>query len=328
DDVGVVVEAVHLDEDLVQRLLALVVPAAQAGAAHPAHRVDLVYEDDARGHLLGLVEQVEHAARADADEHLDKLRAGNAEERHARFSGDGAVEQRLARARLADHQHALRHARPEPDELLRLSEELDDLRDLVLGLLHTGHVVKGHDRLVDVHDFGAGAPEAHRLVLAAAHRAQHREGKPADDQQGNDGKQRVAQQGGHTRPDERHIYRVERLRGDFQQAQRFIQAGVRVFVGAKHPPIDKLDGYVVSAHRHPGDFALAHQSGKLRHGELFTLRKKPSADELQPNNQCYHQADDQQAARPARCIVWLTIHKTPSMPQGYCGLRVNLIFVL
>ena len=48
DHVGVRVEAVHLDQDLVQGLLALVVRAAQAGAALAADRVDLVDEDDAR----------------------------------------------------------------------------------------------------------------------------------------------------------------------------------------------------------------------------------------------------------------------------------------
>src|SRR5690606_16078944 len=250
DDLGNEVKAVHLDEDLVQRLLALVVPAAQASAAHPAYRVDLVHKDDTRGNLLGLVEQVAHAARADADEHLDKLRAGNAQERHARLPGNSAGEQRLAGARRADHQHALGHARPEPDELLRLFKELNNLRDLVLGLLHPDHVVKGYDRLVDAHDFAAGTPEAHGLILAAAHRAQHREGKPADNQQGDDGKQRVPQQGGHTRPDERHIYRVQGFCGDFQQTQGFIQAGVRVFIGAEHPPVHKLNRYVVSTYRH------------------------------------------------------------------------------
>ena len=48
DHVGVRVEAVHLDQDLVEGLLALVVRAAQAGAALAADRVDLVDEDDAR----------------------------------------------------------------------------------------------------------------------------------------------------------------------------------------------------------------------------------------------------------------------------------------
>ena len=42
-------EAVHLAEDLVERLLALVVSAADAGAAMAAHGVDLVDEEDGRG---------------------------------------------------------------------------------------------------------------------------------------------------------------------------------------------------------------------------------------------------------------------------------------
>ena len=78
DHVGVGVEAVHLDEDLVEGLLALVVRAAEAGAALAADRVDLVDEDDARRIALGLVEQVADAAGADADEHLDELGAGDA----------------------------------------------------------------------------------------------------------------------------------------------------------------------------------------------------------------------------------------------------------
>ena len=57
-------EAVHLDQQLVQRLLALVVAAAVAGAAVPADRVDLVDEHDAGRVLLRLLEHVAHAADA------------------------------------------------------------------------------------------------------------------------------------------------------------------------------------------------------------------------------------------------------------------------
>src|SRR6476661_9594397 len=62
DDVRVRVEPVHLDEDLVQGLLALVVTAAEAGATLAADRVDLIDEHDARRIALGLVEQVADAA--------------------------------------------------------------------------------------------------------------------------------------------------------------------------------------------------------------------------------------------------------------------------
>ena len=81
DDALVGLEAVHLHQQLVQRLLALVVAAAQARAAMAADGVDLVDEDDAGGVLLGLLEHVAHAAGADADEHLHEVRAGDGRRR-------------------------------------------------------------------------------------------------------------------------------------------------------------------------------------------------------------------------------------------------------
>ena len=84
---------------LVERLLAFVVTAAEAGAAMTADRVDLVDEDDAGCVLLRLVEHVADAGGADADEHLDEVRTRDREERHLGFAGDRAREQRLAGAR-------------------------------------------------------------------------------------------------------------------------------------------------------------------------------------------------------------------------------------
>ena len=56
------VEAVHLDEQLVQGLLTLVVPAAEPGAAMAADGVDLVDEHDRGRRRLRLLEQVAHPA--------------------------------------------------------------------------------------------------------------------------------------------------------------------------------------------------------------------------------------------------------------------------
>ncbi len=75
DDVGVGVEAVHLDQDLVERLLALVVAATETGAALASNGIDFVDEDDARGISLRLVEQVAHTGGADTHEHLDEFGA-------------------------------------------------------------------------------------------------------------------------------------------------------------------------------------------------------------------------------------------------------------
>ena len=135
DDVVLHLEAVHLDEQLVERLLALVVAAAEAGAAVAADRVDLVDEDDAGRVLLGLLEQVAHARGADADEHLDEVRAADAEERDARLAGDGTRQQRLAGAGRAVQQHALGDAGAELLELLGVLEELLDLVQLLDRLL-------------------------------------------------------------------------------------------------------------------------------------------------------------------------------------------------
>src|SRR5918912_1218400 len=67
-------EAVHLGQDLVERLLLLGV-GAETGRTAPraADGVELVDEDDGRGGLAGLLEQVAHAAGADPDNQLDEL---------------------------------------------------------------------------------------------------------------------------------------------------------------------------------------------------------------------------------------------------------------
>ena len=70
-------KAIHLNEQLVERLLALIVSAAETAASLAADSVDLIDEDDRRGDLLCLLEQVAHTTRADADIELDKVRARN-----------------------------------------------------------------------------------------------------------------------------------------------------------------------------------------------------------------------------------------------------------
>ena len=154
-------EAVHLGEDLVQRLLALVVPAERrAAAALAADRVELVDEDDRGRRGLGLREQVAHARRAHADDHLDELARADREERDVGLARDRARQQRLAGAGLAAEQHALGDHRAERAVLVRVLEEVDDLLELVLGL-------------VDARDVGERRARARvRLVALGARAAQ------------------------------------------------------------------------------------------------------------------------------------------------------------
>ncbi|MGF6548279.1 hypothetical protein QFZ96_003350 [Paraburkholderia youngii] len=140
DDTRVRLEAVHFDEHLVQRLFALVVTAAHAGAAMTADRVDFVDEHDTRRVLLGLLKHVAHASRADADEHFHEIRTRNAEERHLRLAGDRACEQRLTGSRRANKQHAARNTTTELLEFLRIAQKIDELRHFFLGFVATGNV--------------------------------------------------------------------------------------------------------------------------------------------------------------------------------------------
>ena len=169
DDVVLHLEAVHLDEQLVERLLALVVAAAHAGAAVAADGVDLVHEDDAGGVLLGLLEEVADARGADADEHLDEVGARDREERDARLARDGAREQRLTGAGRAVEQDALGDAGAERLELLGVLEELLDLVQLLHGLVGAGDVAEGDLGRVHRHALGARLAEAHHLRAAALH---------------------------------------------------------------------------------------------------------------------------------------------------------------
>src|SRR6266568_5190600 len=141
DDVVLHLEAVHLDEQLVQRLLALVVPAAEPRAA----------------------------MAADGVEHLDEVGARDAEERDASFARDGAREQCLTGARWAVEENALRDPRAERLELLRVLEELLDLLQLLDRLVHPGHVLEADLRRVGRHPLRARLPEAHHLRAAALH---------------------------------------------------------------------------------------------------------------------------------------------------------------
>ena len=175
DHAALDVEPVQLDQQLVQGLLALVVAAAEAGAAVPADRVDLVHEHDGGRVRLGLLEQVAHPGGADADEHLHEVRAGDGVERHARLAGHGAGQQRLAGARRPVQQHALGDLGPDGLELGRALQELLDLLEFLDGLVRAGHVGEGGLGRVLGDELGLGFPEVHHPGAAALHLVQHEE---------------------------------------------------------------------------------------------------------------------------------------------------------
>ena len=165
DDAGVALKAVHLREELVQRLLPLVV-AAHLAVPLFADGVDLVDEHDAGGLLLGLPEQVPDLAGAHAHEHLHELRAGHGEEGHIGLACHGLGQHGLAGAGRAHQQHALGHGGADLPVFLRVMEVLHDLLQIVLGLILAGHVGE-LDALGGLHvHLGAGLAKRHGVGAA------------------------------------------------------------------------------------------------------------------------------------------------------------------
>ncbi len=107
-------EAVHLDQESVQRLLPLVVPATQTRPAVAAYGIDLVDEDDTGSVRLPLLEEIPHPGSAHPDEHLDEVRTRHLEERPGRFSSDSPREKCLARSGGAHQENTLGKTAPEP----------------------------------------------------------------------------------------------------------------------------------------------------------------------------------------------------------------------
>ena len=169
DDAAVALEAVHLCEQLVEGLLPLVVAAAHAGTALAADGVDLIDEDQARAVFLGALEQVAHPAGTHAHEHLHELRAGEGEEGHAGLTGDGLGQQGLAGAGRAHQQNPFGNLGAHGGEALRGLEEGHHLLEVLLGLLHPGHVVELHAGFGLHGKASLGLAELHRLARTTGH---------------------------------------------------------------------------------------------------------------------------------------------------------------
>ncbi len=191
DDPLAGIETVHLREKLVERLLALFVAAHRALHAHLAERVELVNEHDAGRLRLGLAEEIAHARRADADEHLHEFRSAEAEKGHLGFAGDGFGQQRLAGSRRADQQNPLRNAAADVRVFLRVLQELDDLFQLVLRLIDPRDIAEAHLDIVFGVDFRAAPGERHDAAFGAAHSTEEKAPHRDEQQQRNDPAQQL-----------------------------------------------------------------------------------------------------------------------------------------
>ena len=160
-------EAVHFDKQLVKGLLALVVTAAKACASLTSDSIDLIYKYNCRRIFLCLIEQVSYTRCADTDKHLNKVRTGYREERHAGFTCNCPCKQGLTCSGRSDEQNTLRYPRAELIELFGVLEELHDLGHFLFFLIGSGNICKGGFSLVVLSLFDARLAEVHGHLVAA-----------------------------------------------------------------------------------------------------------------------------------------------------------------
>ena len=263
-----------------------------------ADGVDFVDEDDAGRVLLGLLEHVAHARGADADEHLDEVGARNGEERHVGFARDRARDQGLAGAGRPDQQHAARNPSAEPLVFSGVAQELDDLLQILFGLVDAGDVLEGDAAMRLGQHFGARFAKAHRLAGAALHLA--RQEHPHADQRDE------RQPGDQQRHEPRHIV-AGRLRGDRDLAvieprhQRRIVRRIGLearAVGEGAVNLRPLD-------HHVADVVGVDLGQKLRERDI--LRGRALTRILEEREQCQQQQDNND---PEGEIAQIGVHRT------------------
>src|SRR4051812_37121353 len=93
--------------------------AAKSGSALASYGVYFVYEDYARGILLGFFKKIPHTRSSYTYKHFYEFRTGNMKERHIGFTGHGAGKQSFSHSRAAQKQNTFRNFCAQGQKLLR-----------------------------------------------------------------------------------------------------------------------------------------------------------------------------------------------------------------
>ncbi len=183
DDAFIALKAVHLDQHLVQGLLAFIVTTAQTGATLATDGVNLIDEDDAGGGFLGLLEHVAYPGGTHTHEHLDEIGTRNGEERYLGLTRNGLGQQGLTGTGRTYQQYAGRDLAAQFLEFARVAQIVDQLLDLFLGLIATGYVGEGGLDLILTHQASLAFAKRHGTFATAALHLTHEEDPDTDQQQ-------------------------------------------------------------------------------------------------------------------------------------------------
>src|SRR5437763_12851390 len=229
-----------------------------------ADGVDLGDGEDAGRVLLSLLEEIAHAGRTYADEHLHEVGARDGEERNPRLARDGAREQGLARAGGAHQEHALGDASAELGELLRILEESDDLLELLFRLVDAGDVREGDLVVVLGEQLRLALAEAHRLAAARLELAHEEDEEDAQDAERHPGDEEL-------RPERLRIFLLE-LQRHALLAHLLEELVVEGRDGAALLPVLELPLQGVALHGGGGHAAALDGSVVLAGADILGLR--------------------------------------------------------
>mmetsp|Transcript_81146 Transcript_81146/g.238450 ORF Transcript_81146/g.238450 Transcript_81146/m.238450 type:complete len:242 (-) Transcript_81146:145-870(-) len=176
-------KAVHLCEELVDGLLALVIPLAKARTALTAHRVNLIDEYYAWSRLLGICEEVTHSSCADPSKDLHKLRSGYAEERHASLASHSLRQQGLSRPWRSNQKSPFWDLSAQVRVARCVLQEVDNFYEFLLGPIATGNVIEFDLSVAILHNFCRGLPELKWILAAHARRTATRADTAKEQQQ-------------------------------------------------------------------------------------------------------------------------------------------------
>ena len=185
DQVRGVVKAVHLNQQLVEGLIAFIRTATITRTAVTTDRIDFIDEDNRGSNLLGAGYKITHTRSANTDIHLKEFRTCDREEGSFSFTRHCLRQQGLTRSRRTVEEHTSRNACTDLAELLGGNQELANFFKFLNGLVFTGHVSKGNVRALLVKVLGAAlAKGTHHL--GSAHAAHEEPEEPHDQRQGKD----------------------------------------------------------------------------------------------------------------------------------------------
>ena len=89
-------KSVHLDQKLIERLLAFIVSSAQASTTLAAHSIDFVDENNGRSCFFCLLKEVADARCTHTHKHFNKVGTRNRKEGNPGFSSHGLGNQRFS----------------------------------------------------------------------------------------------------------------------------------------------------------------------------------------------------------------------------------------